>query len=178
MSGVKAHPDSRAIVSSASRRRRARHRVTNVVRGAASPITFATFDYRYDTSPTGAGDSSDVAEQTVVHMRSPQLSVPPFVLAPENVLHKIGNLLGYEDIDFDDTPEFSGRYFLRAKGSEVRVRETFTVPVRTFFEGRRPLNVEASDDQLLVYYDDRLRDPAELRSFIDEALEIARQFMR
>ena len=146
----------------------------HVVRGDRNDVTVAVFDYRYDES---MGDS-EYTEQTVVHVRSKRLSLPAFVLSPENVLHRIGNMFGYEDIDFDDTPDFSKHYLLRAKENEPRVREAFPLPVRVFFERRKPITMEADGDQLLIYHHDKLIEADRLGDYVEEATAIARQFMR
>lgn len=101
-------------------------RAYNVMRGSDGPIQIAVFDYRYTV---GSGKHQSTVSQTVVHLRSPRLELPRFVLAPENFLHKVGGLFGYRDIDFDSGPDFSKQYLLRGS-SEGRVSDVFTPSVR------------------------------------------------
>jgi hypothetical protein len=130
------------------------------------------FDYRYTV---GSGKHQSTVSQTVVHLRSPRLALPSFVLAPENILHKVGGLFGYHDIDFDSSPEFSKKYLLRGSGREERVRDAFTPSVRAYFEQRPPLSVEGDGDQVVVYRERRIVKPEDVRTFVEDALAIARQ---
>ena len=147
-------------------------RASNVIRLAGSAPAVAVFDYHYTV---GAGQHQRTVVQTVAHVRSPRLALPPFVLTPENILHKIGGALGYHDIDFDSSPEFSKKYLLRSKQAEPRVRDLFTPSLRAYFEQRAPMTVEADGDQLLVYKSGRRVKPEDLPTFVDDAHAIARE---
>lgn len=146
----------------------------NVMR-LSGPPAVTVFDYAYTV---GAGKHQSTVTQTVVHIDSPGISLPPFVLGPENLLHKIGGLLGYHDIDFDSTPEFSSKYLLRSKDAETAVRDLFTPSVRTYFEQRAPMTVEGSEDGVLVYRSGRRVEPADVLTFVEDARAVARQFER
>ena len=45
------------------------------------------------------------------------MNLPTFLLEPENILHKIGEIFGGGDIDFPESPVFSSKYLL--KGSDL-----------------------------------------------------------
>jgi hypothetical protein len=150
-------------------------RVSNVARGSQGSIGFIVFDHKYTT---GAGKHQHTTTQTVVHARSPRLSLPPFELGPENVFHKIGQKLGYHDIDFESSPEFSSKYLLRAKEHEEEVRALFTPPVLNYFEQHPNLSVEGMGDEMLIYRNARQTKIDDLRMFVEDALATARQFER
>lgn len=150
-------------------------RAHNVLRGSSPPAEFAVFDYRYTT---GSGKSQHTTHQTVVHVRSPRLALPPFVLSQENIFHKIGGLFGYHDIDFEGSPEFSSRYLLRSKESEPYVREFFSPAVRDYFERNGMLTVEGHGDGVLVFRQGKVVKGEEVRMFLESALNIARLFER
>jgi hypothetical protein len=133
----------------------------------------AVFDYQYTV---GGGQHQSTVTQTVVHVRSGRVSLPPFVLSPENILHKVGGALGYHDIDFDASPEFSKKYLLRSKAAEERVRDLFTPSLRLYFEQRAPLTVEGSEHGLLVYKQGRRVPPDDLVAFVEDARAVARHF--
>jgi hypothetical protein len=151
------------------RRRRAR----NVSRSTAPPL--CVFDYAY-TVPRGKHHVTIV--QTVVHVESPHRRLPPFALSPENAVHRLLQIFGYQDTDFDTSPEFSRRYLLRSKDDEPSVRTLFDSSVRAYFEQRTPVNVEAGPAGLIVYREGRRVAPEEMRAFVDDALDVARQFVR
>jgi hypothetical protein len=150
-------------------------RASNVIRlsGAASGV--AVFDYQYTV---GAGQHQSTIAQTVAHVRSTRLALPPFTLSGESLLHKIGGALGYHDIDFDSSPEFSKKYLLRSKQAEDRVRDLFTPSLRAYFEQRAPSTVEGSDQELLIYKSGRRVKPEDLRAFVEDAQAIARELER
>lgn len=148
-------------------------RAYNVMRGSDGPVALTVFDYQYTV---GSGKHRHTVTQTVVHLRSPRLALPAFVLGPENVLHKVGGLFGYHDIDFDSSPEFSKRYLLRGKESEGRVRDLFSPSMRVYFEQRSPAHVEGDGQEIVVYHERRVVKPEDLRTFVEDARAIARQF--
>jgi hypothetical protein len=147
----------------------------NVMRLPGSAPAVTVFDYQYTV---GSGQHQSTVVQTVAHVGSPRLALPPFVLGPENIFHKAGGLLGYHDIDFDSNPEFSAKYLLRSKQAEANVRDLFTPSIRAFFEQRAPVTVEGDEGGVLVYRSGRRVKPEELRTFVEDAQLVARQFER
>ncbi len=147
----------------------------NVLQRSGDAPAVTAFDYEYTV---GSGKHQSTVVQTVVHVASPRFSLPPFVLGPENILHRVGGLLGYHDIDFDSSPEFSRKYLLRSKEAEAQVRDVFTPPVRAYFEQRVPVTVEGFDDGVLVYRSGRRVKPEDVRTFVEDAQTVARQFER
>lgn len=150
-------------------------KASNIMRLPPGATAVTVFDYQYTV---GSGQHQHTTAQTVVHVRSSRFRLPPFVLGPENLLHKIGGLLGYHDIDFDENPEFSKKYLLRSKEAEDSVRDLFTPAVRAYFDQRTPLTVEGQDDAVLVYGSGRRVKPEDVSSFVEDAQAVARQFER
>ncbi len=143
------------------------------LRGDGPVVT--AFDYQYTV---GSGKHQSTVVQTVVRVTSPRLSLPPFVLGAETILHKVGGLLGYHDIDFDSSPEFSRKYLLRSQEAEERVRDLFTPSVRAYFEQRVPVTVEGFDDGVVIYRSGRSVKPEDVLTFVEDARAVARQFER
>ncbi len=119
-------------------------------------------------------------EQTVIWFRSPQLSLPSFVMRPEHVFHKIGSAFGYQDIDFESNrtaADFSKKYLLRG-GDEHAIRSLFKDNVLNFFAthpGR--LVLEGRDDRLILYRPEQLIRPENISVFLEEGLEVFRLFV-
>lgn len=147
----------------------------NVMRLPGEAPLVAAFDYQYTV---GSGKHQSTVVQTVVRVTSPRFALPPFVLGAENILHKVGGLLGYHDIDFDSSPEFSRKYLLRSKEAEERVRDLFTPSVRAYFEQRAPVTVEGIDDGVVIYRSGRSVKPEDVLTFVEDARAVARQFER
>jgi hypothetical protein len=150
-------------------------RASNVIKLSSATPAVALFDYQYTV---GAGQHQRTVAQTVTHVRSPRLALPPFALTGENLLHKVGSALGYHDIDFDSSPEFSRKYLLRSKQAEDRVRDLFTPSLRAYFEQRAPVTVEGHEQDLLIYRSGRRVKPEDLQAFVEDAQAIARELER
>jgi len=148
----------------------------NVMRTSDFSSQTLICDYRYTV---GSGKSQSTIVQTIVHIKSARLALPPFALAPENILHKVSELFGYQDLDFESNPDFSKRYLLRSKTDEARVRELFSPSVLSYFEQRPTLvDVEGNSDEMVVHRTSRTLKPEDLRAFVEDALTIARQLQR
>lgn len=122
-------------------------KIRNFMAGRRGDVRAALFDYRYTT---GAGKSTAHWRQTVLYLRGEGLALPAFSLRPEHVLHKIGSLFGYQDIDFPDRPRFSGACLLRGR-DEPAVRAAFRPPVTEFFEAHPGLCADGEGDELFVW---------------------------
>ena len=135
-----------------------RKKIINVLQGRAGDIDVSVFDYRY---VTGGGQQSRRWNQTVILFEADEIQLPSFTLRPENLFHKIGQVFGYKDIDFDSHPEFSKRYLLRGE-NESEVRHTFSADTVRFYESDRKLSTEAAGRQLTHYRAAKLVPPNEI----------------
>ncbi len=140
----------------------------NLIRGTGSDADIAIFDYRYTT---GSGKNQHTRKQTVIGFRSAGLDLPAFSLSPENIMHKIGSVFGYQDIDFENYPGFSKRYLLRGL-DETRIRMTFNDRVLRFFEQKHPICTEGLGNQFIFYRSSREVKTGDLNSFIAEGTEV------
>ena len=91
------------------------------MQGELDGVAVSLFDYTY---VTGSGKSRHDHHQTVVGLSLPTLTLPPFVLMPENLFHKVVSALGWHDIDFPEAPNFSKRFLLRG-AQEHAIRAAF-----------------------------------------------------
>lgn len=98
-------------------------------------------------------------------------NAPDFYLSSENIFHKIGQMFGYQDIDFIDSPKFSKKYLLRGKNT-LDVKKYFDFKKRQFFENFNLKNetIEVKNNTLIYY---RLRiKPNNYSNFIDKTKKI------
>lgn len=144
----------------------------NVMKGEHGGARTVLFDYRYTV---GGGRHSTTYRQTVGAFKVRGGLLPSFAMRPESVFHKIGSLLGYQDIDFEQNPGFSKRYLLRGE-DERAIREAFSRDTLVHFEDRPGWCVEAGGDWLVVYRSGKRVDPEGLREFLDEASRAAAVF--
>ncbi len=146
----------------------------NVLRGQEAEIGVTIFDYAY---VIGSGKNRRTSRQTVVWLRWPAWRLPQFALRPENVLHKIGGLFGFQDIDLPQAPEFSRLFLLRGP-VEAAVRQVFNPMVVDFFQRRAGLSAEGCGADLVLYRADRRLRVEELRGMVNEALDLAQRWPR
>jgi hypothetical protein len=151
-----------------------RQQIRNHAAGHRGDRRVAVFDYTY---ATGTGRSQAVWRQTVVHVHSPRLELPAFVLRPEHVHHKVGALFGYQDIDVADDPVFSERYLLRG-ADEAAIRARFGEEVRDFYDLHPKSCTEASGADLFFWRTGRFARPEEVPGLVEAALDLADRFER
>jgi len=150
-------------------------KIRNMLHGVSEQLEVGILGYRYTTA---GGRSSHTVRQSVIYFRSPELNLPQFALRPENLFHKIGSSLGYQDIDFESDQtgvEFSKKYLLQGK-DEQKVRELFATEVLGFFEGQDGISTEGGGDQLIFYRRRKRIKPEDVRPFMEEGLEVFRLF--
>jgi hypothetical protein len=140
----------------------------NLLRGTSDNLEVAVFDYRY---VTGGGKHSHTWKHSVICFQFEGRGVPAFALRPENVFHKIGSWLGYQDIDFDSHPVFSKSYLLRGEDEDA-IRKLFTTAVLEYYESQPGLSAEGSGNTLLHYRHAARVEPNAIRSFMEDGFRV------
>lgn len=137
---------------------------TSIMRGRLTADTAALlFDYRY---VTGSGKNRSTHRQSVAVLTNARVSFPVFELRPENILHKIGSVFGYQDFDFAFSPRFSGQYLLRGQ-DEAAVRGLFGQSVVSYFESNPGWCLEGRGGCLVVYRGGTRIEPDEVPLYLD-----------
>ena len=101
--------------------------------------------------------------------------LPDFELAPEHATDRILSAFGYQDSDFSADEEFSKYYLLRGK-DEAAIRRAFGPTTLAFFAANRGWSVQTRGGAEAIYRDNRLCKPAEVPSFLAEALKVLGAF--
>lgn len=131
-------------------------------------IAWSLFDYSYNVG-------RHRRTQTVA-MAQLDRELPEFSLSTEHFYHKIGEFIGFEDIDFDEYPEFSQKYRLIGK-DENAVRQLFTPHVILTLLGEKlESNIEATGNFIIVYTPEKRVPPADLCRFFQKATAIVDLF--
>ncbi|MEO0394551.1 MAG: hypothetical protein AAF243_01035 [Cyanobacteria bacterium P01_A01_bin.137] len=147
-------------------------RLKHLIQGTQEEASISIGDYRYTT---GTQKNRTTHNQTVVFIESDRLNLPSFLLIPENIFHKVGNVFGYKDIDFDSHPEFSNQYLLKGTDEES-IRSLFHEGVLNFYQ-RHPGTSTEGLDTLLIYYRKGQRfKPDKWQNLLNEAIEAYEQF--
>ena len=143
-------------------------RVRNVIFGDAGGTEIAIFDYQYTT---GSGKNSKTRRQSVMYMCNQGQQFPQFLVRPEGFLDKIGGMLGFKDINFDDHPQFSAAFVLNGQ-DEAAVRKLFTPDLMNFFMQHRDMTIEAHGDKMVFYRSQKRVAPAKVRQFMQDGFEV------
>ena len=146
-------------------------KVRHVMTGRVGDHDLRMFDYKYTT---GSGKNSRTWSQTVALLPVGR-ELPEFVLAPENLLHRVGQIFGYQDIDFEHHPEFSSRYLLRGP-DETAIRAAFGPDRLALLEGERGWTIESRNGQLGIYRADKRVKPEELQTFVVDVQRVWQSF--
>ena len=149
-----------------------RRDVQNLLRGKAGGLEVSIFDYSY---VTGSGKSRRTWRQTVLAFEIDDADLPGFSLRPEMWFHKVGQWLGYKDIDFDTHPTFSKRYLLRSE-EEDEIRALFTDRVLEYYEDHPNVCTEGGGGRLVYYRAQKRVDPADARAFLGEGFDVLALF--
>ncbi|MBP5470255.1 MAG: hypothetical protein J6Z11_13535, partial [Candidatus Riflebacteria bacterium] len=84
-----------------------------VMSGVRSDYTFYVFEYYYES---GSGKSRTEGTDTLCVIKKEGLMMPQFFVRTERlILDSLGKMLGEQDINFEEDPEFSRGFILRGK---------------------------------------------------------------
>lgn len=132
------------------------------------------FDYSYTV---GSGKNKSTYTQTVFVINCKELALPAFAIRPESVFNKIGQLFGYQDIDFAENPEFSRKYLVRSE-EELALRKMFIPRVLSFFTMQKNMCAEGRGNTLITYTFRGRAKPQAFHNEIRRASELADLFIR
>ncbi len=130
------------------------------------------FDYRYIVFN---GKSNRPVEQTVFFLQSRKLGLPQCWMRPETFFHKVGELMGYDDIDFEEHPQFSGQYRLTGDDEEY-IRYQFTKEVLHFFTVEKGWTLEGLGFYMLLYKKGQILRPSEIREMYEKGIQVYKLF--
>lgn len=143
-------------------------RISNVLQASVGFTDVYLFDYSYMVS---TGKSSKRVHQTVFFAKNREWALPDFKLKPEGWWQKIQQYFGKKDINFEEHPDFSKKWWLTGE-FEALVRDSFSPEVRQFLEENPPMTVEGNNYYLIAYKPKRALDHAEGTLFYDKCLKL------
>lgn len=150
-----------------------RHVWGNTISGTKNQLPFTAFEYRW---VTGGGKSSSTHYICGVVWERDGVAFPRFGLSPEGWLSRIGQMFGMQDIDFDDSPEFSRQYQLKGP-DETAIRTLFTPALRRFLESTPNQRVAGGGHSLIWFRRGTLPSAEELDEFLELADQVRRRFL-
>jgi len=150
-----------------------RRRWGYTITGHRGDAPFTAFEYRWTT---GSGKSSNT--RTIAAVQWPiERRLPTFMLTPEDLRAKLAVLFGGQDVDFDDSPEFSRRYRLQGTDEDA-VRALFTPELRQALMHHPKQHIAGGWRELFWWRTGRLPAPDAFDEFLMEADRVRRMFER
>ncbi len=125
----------------------------------------------------GARQSQHEIHITVVQVSETNVLIPDFDLEPEGLWSKLFESVAGKDIDFDNHPAFSNKYYLRAR-NETDVRDFFSEQIIQFLENREEMHIECHRNRLIFYKKRNLLEPSEIlytSKFAEEFISLIHQ---
>jgi MFS superfamily sulfate permease-like transporter len=118
------------------------------------------------TLTEGARQERNDTHITVIHVSDLDVNIPDFALEPEQLWTKISEMTSGKDIDFQNHPLFSKKYYLRGE-DEKNIRNFFTESLIGFLETHDNIHVESHKNKLLVYMKRDQLTTDEIKSALD-----------
>ena len=131
------------------------NKVSNVLSNGDCTI----FDVQFSE---GEMIAKQVIKSTMLHIHTKK-DIPFFTLDKEGIFEYIMDFAGYKDIDIDDHPDFSKRFYLSGKNQE-KIRIFFTDELILFFESNKQYHIEASENGLLIIGNERFSSVKEMKA--------------
>ncbi len=145
------------------------------ISGTRNDVPFSAFEYQWTTGGGKSAHTHRIAG--VLWTLEREAELPQFMLTPEGLRARIAAFFGGQDLDFDDSPEFSRAYRLQGQ-DEGAVRGLFTPDLRHVFAAQPGQHVAGAGRELMWWQDGRLPGPEALDQFLMEAERIRRLFDR
>ena len=147
-------------------------RMKNVMKAETEIASMSIFDYSYIT---GGGKHTQHHLFTIVAMESNSLELPSFSLRPEGFFDKIGAMFGFQDINFDENPEFSRSFVLKGE-NEAAIRSFFDNEMLDLFTQRKGISVECCPG-LFIYMQGGRQRPEQIRDFMNDGFGLYSAFV-
>jgi hypothetical protein len=96
---------------------------------------------------------------------------PEFTLDKEGFFEYIYHFAGFKDIEIDNHPDFSKRFYLSGKDQE-KIKELFTDELVLFFESNPYYHIESSEHGLLILGKERLAGVKEIKALADFGIRL------
>jgi len=149
--------------------RKAAHQLQ--VQSRAGQVSF--FDYSY----TIGGKSRSTHAFTLALITCAGCAAPAFDLKPETFLHKIGEAIGFRDIDLPAFPLFSDKYRLTGP-DEAAVHLFFTPQRAAWFENNPGLRVQGAPGYLVLFRREGRLPVDAWQGFMEEVKAFASEALR
>ncbi len=132
------------------------------------------FDYSY---VTGHGKHARTHRFTPAYFEFREAVFPRFELRPETFLDKLGEMIGFADIDVADSPDFSKRYRLTGQDKDA-VLAFFGPQTVNFFEQHPGWRAQASGAGIVIFGRECLIPANVYREYMEECKDLVSAIVR
>ncbi|MBA6155232.1 SulP family inorganic anion transporter [Tenacibaculum sp. S7007] len=98
-------------------------------------------------------------------------NVPEFTLDKEGIFEYIYHFAGFKDINIDNHPDFSKRFYLSGKEA-TEIKQFFSDELVLFFESNKYYHIEGNEKGLLIIGRERLAGIKEIKSLADFGIRL------
>jgi len=146
----------------------------NILSGAYSNFPVTVFDFHYATHSTDSKGRRKTHHHYLNYVILEQeKSFPELRIYPEGLFSKLGQMLGFDDIDFESV-EFSKAFAVRSKDKKFAYAICHTGMMEHFLRNR-DLKFEIEGSTVALIYQGRIR-PEEVERKLNELVEIRNLF--
>ncbi len=140
-----------------------RHKVKNLIQldDAFLETRIKIFDHIITKQ---AGNTTVRYKRTVFFFESKKIGLPEMMMQPEGFFRKVAQFFGFEDIDFEEHPEFSNQYWL--KGDEELVRASMNNEILHYFSVERGWTMQTLNYYLVLYKDKQLLSSEDIKKYL------------
>jgi hypothetical protein len=122
-------------------------KASNLIRVSIPACESSFFDY---SCSTGGGKNRKTHSFTLALIECMRCQAPYFDLKPESFIYKLGEVIGFKDIDLPAFPLFSDKY--RLTGADAAAVHLFFTPARAAWFERNPgLRVQGAKNFLVMF---------------------------
>lgn len=109
--------------------------------------------------------AKQVVKATMMYINTDK-NIPEFTLDKEGIFEYIYHFAGFKDINIDNHPDFSKRFYLSGKKAH-EIKQFFSDELVLFFESNKYYHIEGNDKGLLIIGRERLAGVKEIKSLAD-----------
>jgi hypothetical protein len=141
----------------------------NILRGTYEGLRVQAFDYHYETESTDSKGNRETQDHYFsFFVLEQERWFPELRIYPEGILSKIGQMLGYEDIDFESI-EFSKAFCVRSRDRKFAYDICHT-RMMEYLLAHRDLSIEIEGPCVALSFASRLKPeqiPGRLRQLVE-----------
>jgi len=146
----------------------------NVLEGVCEGCPVQAFDFHYETESTDSrGRRTTHHHYSSFFLLEQEKFFPELRIYPEGLLSRLGQMLGFDDIDFESV-EFSRAFVVRSRDRKFAYDVCHTRMMEYLLE-HRDLSLEIEGRCVAMSFDRRLK-PEEIPGRLNQLIEIRRLF--